>query len=535
MEIHVGQTSSKGIDSFVISHSGKAMEWTNSPLYNAAVPSHAKLFDDINYMLGRLTPEQQDRIWELYVGIYTACDQRTNVRGLIASISASVKEIYSIVKYRDLSTYVRSGAVIFPELKDSYGPKDVAEWTYLRNDYEELVILVLALHLMVPVWSLLIVAIGKDVGRDHKEMVALSVILGSSVVEYPGYIRMYDYFEVGMASAPTTVSSLIGGIPSSKLPWWIMSTALIRRITVSSIQYSVERESLVVMMFNHVNSTRERLPTRISGWIDNKKPPSGNSSSKAGDSQTVFDMFRGKSAMSRGELAIVKATIGRLRDMALLVENDPDVYRKAKLCYRHLRLRSRSQTRPLNVVGELHIRLAKWVVGHVIPPKVISDYLDKKKHTCAVLAVAQAVLWHRGYIELAVLVTADRDVSDDYGYLTQVTSRQKVPQDLVEQLQAEYSVYRVTSTRKSDPTKVQAKGCLVLNEINAMFEDIVASNWRVSCPEELAKAFSGRTEGSAFGIGPTFRPDVARFILEHNAKHRERKRMKPAGAESNAQ
>lgn len=272
MKFTVDAVINKGIAIIRIDHDNETPMIMSAGSYStAAIIPRDTLFKELNEYLATWSDERQDRLWKLYVSVHAnLTNSDINTETLTDNLADLVEQIYQLATYDNLKSWVYRADLQYPEdLSDTYqeyGPRgrNYRERTYIKNEYLELVALALGLRLMIPIWGLYIQLIVGRSGNYYKEAEAVDLLDQSGVKDWPPYVRMEEYVAASV-DGEASLSTLMGGLSSDKIPAHLTSLALVRKIAVGPLSVSNDKESLARILFNYVTGTHGRLDTRFTG------------------------------------------------------------------------------------------------------------------------------------------------------------------------------------------------------------------------------------------------------------------------------
>src|SRR5690606_34408267 len=193
--------------------------------------------------------------------------------------------------------------------------------------------------------------------------------------------------------------------------------------------------NLIRLIFNFLDGTFKRLDSRFSPNNIRKKELIKESAED--DNSSVWDMYKMNQGIPDGDKILIEKYTERPH--VLIKRIDPN-YDPVKLDQCLASVQGFAEV----AVEEHHVALVKWIMGPVLPPKSIHSL--PKKALMRIIAVSQAVLWHWGYKELALLVAAERVVVDADGMFSQREGLGKIPKQAMEKLHEDRKSTRLNSS-----------------------------------------------------------------------------------------
>lgn len=506
MRIEVDELSQKGINTVRFERNKLSVKWPASGYLSASIPDREQLFYDLNALVAKFSEEKQEALWNAYQRAQQAFKEIHAAVMLDNELMDVVKTIYEIVEYAEVRSYVyRGGNIQFPpNLKTEYTENDVrsrnyVQRTYLKDEYIDLVILTLGLRFMVPIWGQYVALIASRTGNEYKETIALDLLKRSAIWKWEAMERFMAYVTAQVDEGKASLPVLIGGLPTVAIPKHLAALALVRKLAVCPLNPKSDSDNLIKILFNFINGTSNRLDTRFGGNIGAKKLVKENAED---DNSSVWDMYKINQDVPDGDKILMEVFTHDVKHMAEKVLPGID-QRKVEVC-----LASALKLESLNVLLH-HVTLTQWVMSKALPPKGIQTLPKTALLRC--LAVTQAVLWEWGFLELALLTTAERLESNSEMF-TMLDPRTKVNKALVERLNAQYPYWRM-KTRRHDPAK---RSNLAIDAIDKINETLNRCEWRPQAPKELIEAFGSVAITERWVVSGNIKVQMAELIIKLN-------------------
>jgi hypothetical protein len=196
---------------------------------------------------------------------------------------------------------------------------------------------------------------------------------------------------------------------------------------------------------------------------------SGEGEGFGSEQHSIMESYRRRTELSIGDIAEFEHAISSPEFMARSIEPDIDLslLRVSLESVKGIEIRN---------VGDPQIVIAGWVLKDYISPHAlyyVCDNLDK------VLAVTEAVLWHRGFKNIAAIassyaVTAVEEISVGY-----INTREQLSLETLEKLKKHYP-YGWTSPKKKNSGKAYG----ITEAIDHIADQLAFTSWRMSMCEE---------------------------------------------------
>lgn len=506
MRIEVDELSQKGINTVRFEREGQTVKWPTSGYLSASIPDREQLFYDLNALVSRFSADKQLMLWQAYQRAREAFKDIHDRHALDAVLMDVVKDIYDIVDYSEVRTYVyRGGNIQFPpNLKTEYTENDVrsrnyVERTYLKEEYIDLVILTLGLRFMVPIWGQYVAMVAARTGNEFKETIALDLLKRSAINKWEAMERFKTYVNAQVDEGKATLPVLIGGLSTVEIPKHLAALALVRKLAVSPLSPKADSDNLIKILFNFINGTGNRLDTRFGGNIGAKKLVKENAED---DNSSVWDMYKINQDVPDGDKILMEVFTNNVPHMAEKVLPGID-QKKVGLC-----LAQCMKLESLDVQLH-HVTLTQWVMRQALPPKGIQTLPKLALLRC--LAVTQAVLWEWEFYELALLATASR-LESSSDMFTMLEARSKVSKPLLEQLNQLYPYWRM-ETRRHDPNK---RSNLAVKGIDKLTDTLNRCEWQPHAPKDLLNSFGNLSVNQRWVVSGDIKMQLAKLIIKLN-------------------
>lgn len=514
MELYPLDNSDK-LTGIVIEHRGQRIVSEGSIFDRTPFPSTGELFMDINAFWSTLPDDKQDQIWRVYYDIEEAFLSTYNDVRLHERVVALVAELYSCWSFADLSRYVKlhCNTIVPSEIQTAttvYGP----ERTYLREDYIGLICLVTALRPMIPIWNRYVRESKKTSGTHFKEFMAMGLMNHTELIQTPEFEKLHTYVRMNVDISKITMSAIVAGVGSAELEEWVFGVVLIRKVCVGVVMhvrpdgqlFSPYNTSanIVSNIFRQIESTLASLDRKFDGQV--RKKPDGME-------------YRDDDKESQAEKIIVKQSINDykfilawkyaqgINNARLLI--DPTLpMGLVNACIDSLRRNSSF----LPTDGQ--IALTQWAVNDALAARFIPALEQPERVN--MMGIAQALFWHWGFFDLALLLTATpTEMDDDMVFGTETRSR--VTNEQFRILREQYPYHHQRSGGKKDTGEQQRSENVAMIAIDKLYSLFDGRPYILNGPQELVAQTSMRPYRSGGHLIPSdFKVQVANFIITLN-------------------
>lgn len=468
--------SAQMIGSFLTSHQGQELEWSGSMLNRTSFKNLDNLFNPINGFIASWPADKQQALWECYVEAYELMRTQGELRLLFGKLKKVVKRMYDLFTYDQLRYWVLGyGSIYIPEnIYDQYdgNPEDR---TYLINDYKELAVLAVSLELMVPVFYQFIF-INKNVGNNHKEQYAYGLLGDTWIETTPGAQRLRSYVEANIAREAISVASVCFGLSSTELPDHLYCRAIVKKVALSEVTVVDVNSSIISNVYHYLRNTYKSLDRSFTAG-DGKLNPKHNPTDRGGDedNMSIAETYKVKQEISDGDL--IPQSIYTENYMQMTHAIDPTVPPElVEMCIRN------AWKLELDPIAPHQMTLVQWVMSKVLSPRAIPN-LDKPS-LLRTIGATQALMFHWGFKELAVLLTATAYNWEEESAMFTVESRSRISSDAVQKLVGLYPY----STRQSGKTSDRQTNA-ACRAIDALALEMSTNYWAVYVPVEKVNEF----------------------------------------------
>jgi hypothetical protein len=203
-------------------------------------------------------------VQDAYFNIYLQADKVINSQAdydtITHNMTALINSLWEITDYNYLTQWTLTmGNISYGKnMTETVPERYIQRLTYVRAEYDELVVLAMFLKMVTPIWSMY-TDTPTTLDTGYKEINALELLEGCPVTKIPAMVRLADYCSAlvekeseGLSSA--LVSSYIG---SNELPRYFLALALVRRVSVGELRNP--EATLIKITCNFLNSHIKNL------------------------------------------------------------------------------------------------------------------------------------------------------------------------------------------------------------------------------------------------------------------------------------
>lgn len=480
-------------------HGGEELRWSTSTYTKIKFHNLSRLFAELNEHWLSLPEEDQAEIFAAYRDIHDALQEVSDHQEHLKYLRKQVKRIYKYWTAEDVWRAMSKIEVVYPStMQQAHSNDSNTGRTYLVNDYKNLVHLALAFRPMIPIFGQYNRVVKEISGTPHKETMAVSLLNDTYINDLPAIEKLVQHMEETLTNFPHARTAILGGhMGTASLPHWLASKAAYRRIAIGEVDSGNDISSIITNVFNFVKSVLDSIPRNFGGSVRVKTRTQESSNSE--ENISFLESLKIREAMSGGHKRLINVYCRDGLTIALRI--DPTV--PEELVNRCTQLTGSWAS----VLIQPHQKkLARYVISSQFSPR----YLDitGREQTLTLIGVAQALLYHWGYLSLAGLMTAQPIEDHSIAPATSLWARDTLSKEYQDLLQERLPYHRPVV--KKDQSAVDLNDGVVA--INGIARDIYTSEWVIQEPEWLAKEVP-RTDVGTLLIPPDLRNHLARLLL----------------------
>lgn len=392
-------TSDVFLTHIFVNHNDEVIVFNQDSFFKSAKKDHEGTFDELNgYIAAFLTPQQQGHMFDVYRRIrYVLDTEQPSPKVLLPLLQPLVKELYSLVNLSDVNRYMYANNLthvpaVIPDVI-SQTKEYSNDTTYVKADYVKLVNLAVVLHLMAPVIADYVTAVSDVTGKLFKESASFALFTyAENIMHSEEMKKVRSYVEAHCDKKPVPLSATLGGLSEKSFPSWMLASVIARRLCINHVRRGDDSGHLVAQIYMHIQFNI-KLDGKFGGGVMAK---SGRH--MAGDDEQekpVIESWKTKQEIYETDVQICEVGY-----------DDP--YFAAQFCEPTLprdKLAACLASIPSGWDFELTVHqkmLMEWVSAKFTPPKAV-EYFSYSVDMVLV-AITQAVLWHRGFVQLAAMM-----------------------------------------------------------------------------------------------------------------------------------
>jgi hypothetical protein len=470
-------------------HNGEELLWNIALFDRVSVDGRFDIFSQINDYWRYIQKPYQDKIFDIYKRIKTVYETIWNTNELTKQLYTLVAELYDQHDFNDLEHWTKFHSnVILPDgLRETYVESHEnpgsRERTYLKEDYWKLLVLSISLRIMIPVWGEFIARTRKESGTALKEFYAFQLLAYSNIAKSEPMEQLRIYVEHSIPTEKSMSSAILAAISSEDFTTWALALVVVRRLCVGDVRGVEVNSSLVPVIYKFLGQKVKSHDSSFMGLVKEKITEGQGQESE--NNLSKLEGYKVKQELPAGDIAIISHYVKDPVAMALRLCSDLDL-RLLELSLESVRVLETEQ------IWKPQMVIMQWVLKTVIPPKGLF-YINKTLSLKA-LAVAQAVLWHKGHYELAGLISAIEYSNDDELNLGGNDGRARITKDQLEQLDVLYPF----SKKPLGKQKVLKRVNPAIDAIDSVSSLFGEHEWKLTAPRELVTLITGNPDSISY-------------------------------------
>jgi hypothetical protein len=469
----------------LIQHNGQELCCNIALFDRSSYTGRYDLFEHINKYWAQLPVEKQTEIFRLYEEIKNVFDAYPPISELARQLYPLINRLTALHDLEAMRHWVQyySDIIIPSAIEENFVESQESSVTriktYLRKDYESLVVLTMALRVMIPIWGEYIAVTKSEYGTAFKEYYAYGLLAESSYEHSPAMEKLKEYIAHNIPNEKDRPkpSAIIGGVSSEDFPRWILGLVVVRKLCAGDIRGVDPSGHLVSAVWSYVSTKVKTLENNFIGNVRSKiteESVSENDNNKL----SRLEGYKNKQDVPQGPLMAINEFLRHPAKVALKICPDLDLNLLKESLRSVKQLENQISWKPQTI-------LVQWVMSKATPPKAMMK--TSKIMNLNAFAIAQAILWHKKHYELAAFITAISVPQVDSSLITSSDSRARIPKDHLEILDEYYPFSRKPTGKK----RVYIRSNVAVENINLVAMLLNEHDWRITLPNAWAEQLTG--------------------------------------------
>lgn len=514
MKLSISKQVGKGTASEAfVEHKGQVLIWNIALLDRTSMSGEFDIFAELNAFWATLPESQQDLIFQAYKKIRNVYDESSQIEldNLTYTMRKLIAQLLNLIDWKKVFNWMifhsdlRVPADVRDTFNDSPDNKGTKERTYLKEHYRSLTALAITLRAVAPIWGEFIGHAKSEIGNQFKEFQAMLLLADSDIMKSEPMVRLRDFIQHSIPQDNKIGSFVLSNLSSSDLPDWLLGLVVVRKLTVEDLRGVDPTKNLVRLIFRFVQ-VKITTHEQSTGGVVRDKPFEGSGQIEE-NNLSRLEGYKIKQSIPAGDIVSIEYYLEDVMRAALRI--CPDVPEAT------VRTSMEACAMLANeVIQPPQITLVQWVMKSVISPKSVN--LIPKLKTVDTIAIAQALLWHRGHHELSALVSAI--AQDNSGELQVIGSdqRQRPTREQLEQLDILFPYRRQTMSKKqvgNEDRKTTRRNNAASESIELTAEKFSKHSWRLTLPVPWLEQLTGSKTNRRYAVPVNIKPKLASLVI----------------------
>jgi len=447
------------------------------------------IYEQLNLYLATLSTNDQHSVFSLYNQVKYNFDNTISNKELINNLKQILNDISLYLNIENIYNWIKNYSDIrIPDGFDTTYVHNInnnktQEKTYLKEDYIYLIAYCIALKAYVPIWGEYINLIRKEIGTDFKEYNSFQLLSNSYITAKPCQ-RLLTYIEHIMSEDMFNDYNIINNISSEDYNYYIFCLISVRRLpfieikNINNFTNDDNRLNIITFVYKYIKGKIKGNITNPKNMVKDKNTISASIDENSKIS--VLEKYKMKTDISLEDIVELEYSVSNPYAIAQRLSSNID-FNMLEESLRTCTLLNHAK------IPDTSIRLLQWVMKPVISPRGIM-YISRPI-LIKLLGVLEAVLWARGYKYLALLSTSQKIVNEGVINVFSVDSKNKIPVELVQQLEKLYPFTKPTKTIKV--TKNENR--YIINTIDSFSNNLSSNILKMTANEKLLEEVFSNT------------------------------------------
>lgn len=463
----------------IISHKGNEVDFQEFKRPNSWKFEPEDLFSELNAYWAHLPDDIQEKIFNKYQYIFDLFMEYTE-RELMRRLQYALAELLDeLHPFEEMKAFIRTLNIPIPdnatEEFDGNDGRKQRDLTYIRSEYEDLIIATVQLRVILPIWSMFT---RSNSGEDGESKVygvldtLRTLQLTNFIVDEP-MDRLKKYVDMAYEHQPERnheLSSVVAGISSTEIPNYIFGSVIANRLITTPVDDRGSKTTLISSVFMRVRQDTQQLAQKF------KQRVIGRSETRMGDSEDdKIGYLESYSVRQDVSDDIYLANQVYLMDYRKARRHLDDSIPSAlvKACIESL------ERHPPRPIRKEQSTLVQWVLSSIVMPRAI-PHINREAMLNA-MGLTQAALLHWGFPEIASVISMHPLKLEDDMINSNLIQFLPIEKDMKEQLAKVYPYSR--PQRDKSPVNLIA-GYLAIENYATLFDN---SRWEIRADEEIAR------------------------------------------------
>lgn len=341
------------------------------------------IYAPLNEYLATVPSFKQNAIHQEYVNVFMALTTKGNSAEIVEDLKEACANIYSAIDFDHLRKWALTygGIAYNSDILETYTGEYPRVKTYLKDEYNELVILSFYFKLLTPIWSMYIFHF-KNIDSEYKDLAAFDLLSTSAVHENPAMHRLKEYctaLAFGDGKNKKMTTAIYRNIGSNEMPLYFLSMLVVRRLSIGEIRDP--NATLIKVGYKFLES---KTKTLTNGIIDKVPDNTDND-----ETETIAEQYRITQKVPDYAIDIAEAWLETRSnaEFASFITNNPaeleQVQNLLEIAYKCI-----SEGNTFNV-HDYHFKLSALICKEIVNPRS----LERLSRTAVLKLIAFTAAW----------------------------------------------------------------------------------------------------------------------------------------------
>lgn len=463
------------IDTIEVVHdNNKIVFHETDNFYKTEHKDHENTFHELNgYIAACINKENQQKMFNCFRKIRDGLDSiRPEPKALLPVLVPLVTELYSYTSINDLNVWMYKNNLhlipdgipdVIPSTKE-YPP----ETTYIKSQYVGIINLSVLFHLAAPFLGDYITKVAPVTGSVFKETAGLALFQYANIMESKAMIKLRNYVTASCSKKPVPLSAALEGLSEERFPDWLLGNIISRKLAINHVRRGDDSGHIVAAIHAYIGYN-----TKLDGKFGGGVMPKDNRDSMSEDERDKPIMENWKMKTDIYDTDIVVCSVAFDDIVAAAQAIIPSVPASlVNKCYRAI-------PKGWNMELSEHQKfLMSWIISMTdfAPAESVNGYYDYDVN-CRIIAIAQAIYWHLGHVELAVCVGTYPAENMSLGSTSSIIEPNNAQRTEIE------SLYHIQMDKRSG-----LNDGLIHRTMVVMVQSLLRTRYAVVGPDELLAA-----------------------------------------------
>lgn len=392
-----------GTDELLAVHNGETITWSIKGFNRTSIAKGQEEFDHVNEYIEWEGTKWQDEFFSILKEIDAVFNEFGQFDAKQRRLVDLMSRLFSTIHPERTVGWVESHSRIqmATNLKDSYTEADKDhDKTFLRDEYVDVIALAMWMKLIVGVLGNYLENFKNKLGTVFKEHGALRLLDKTWVMKSPQIERLMRYIDAWIRQTNKSDAAVMGGLSSFELPMFVLAHIMVRKLATGNLEDNLNNGGVIVNIFRGVKSALNDLKRHFPTMYDKSKYMTDAVNGEERNNYSVAELYTISQTIRAGDVAIYKHFIRHIEENIHHVDDTLSL-EEVQMCLEVVPILMDYPIEDHTVI------LTQWVTQQLIPSRMIFNL--NKDELLRLTALCQALLWHWGFKDLAVLITAEVD------------------------------------------------------------------------------------------------------------------------------